>query len=98
LIKPISQTKCDGYHKFDEFLFLCTVVYRCLHIWQPFVEKASKVKCALEIRRTQAANSSRHVASMLHGVAGKVWEALKRKVNCCDRPQHEIRGRDNLSR
>lgn len=30
-----------------------------------------------------------HVAFMLHGVAGRLWESLKHKENCCDMRQHE---------
>src|SRR5262245_33870153 len=48
-----------------------------------------RLECGLEARRAQAANSSRHVASMLHGASGSDWKWRELKGNRLQHAQHE---------
>jgi hypothetical protein len=51
----------------------------------------------MKVRRTRAAKLVLHVAFMSRGTAGRDWESLKRKKNCCDMTQHGPGDHRNLS-
>src|SRR5262245_40992734 len=73
-------------------LLLLSETTRVQGNWTHGQSPASKVRPpSSQFKGRTEAKSALHVASMLHGVAGRPWQSLKRKENRCDMMQHELR-------